>query len=309
MEERTIGNVTASVVGLGCNQFGLPGGGDSTRVVHAALDAGVTFFDTADEYGYGVSETILGMALAGRRSAARIATKVGCVMPGVIGSGGASPEWIRQSINDSLRRLKTDYVDLYQVHYSDPATPIEATLETLADLVTEGKILEYGCCNFSVDQLASAEVSPGGHFSSTQVHLNLLRTRALDAEVAFADSHGIAVIPYWPLASGLLTGKYHRDGPLNADTRMSRYPEAAARMLTDRNFTKLEKLATVAHEADCTVIDLAIAWLLAQVPVATVIAGATSVAQVQANARAGARVGAIDLAVIEAATAAVGSVE
>jgi aryl-alcohol dehydrogenase-like predicted oxidoreductase len=308
METRSIGAVDATVVGLGCNQLGVTvGAHDSAVVLRAAVEAGVLFFDTADEYGAGASESVLGAALTGRRDQVRIATKAGAVLPGVPGSGGASVAWIRRALEGSLRRLRTDRVDLYQVHYPDPAVPEEETLGVLGELRQAGKILEFGCCNYPSARLAAAFAGapPGGCYASLQVHLNLLRQRALDDEVATAGARGMQIVPYWPLASGLLAGKYRRGAGPAPGSRMSVYPDAARRMLTERNFARLDALGAVAREAGCTLVELAFAWLLALTPVATVIAGATRPEQVAANARAGQRALELSAEVVTAAGAAV----
>jgi aryl-alcohol dehydrogenase-like predicted oxidoreductase len=311
MESRSIGAISATVVGLGCNQLGVTAGAaESAAVVRTAVEAGVLFFDTADEYGTGASESVLGAALDGRRDQVRIATKVGAVLPGVPGSGGSGTAWIRRAAEASLTRLRTDRIDLYQVHYPDRAVPEEETLGVLGELRREGKILAFGCCNYSSARLTAAAsgASSGSSYASLQVHLNLLRQRALGDEAATAQAAGMRVIPYWPLASGLLTGKYRRGVVPSPGSRMAVYPDAAERMLTDRNFARLEALESVAREAGCTLTELAFAWLLALPQVATVIAGATRPEQAAANALAGQRGRAIGADVVAAAGAAVAAV-
>jgi aryl-alcohol dehydrogenase-like predicted oxidoreductase len=284
MRHRALGALSVPVVGVGGNQFGVTCDERRTAaVVAAALDAGLVFFDTADEYGYGRSEELLGRALRGRRDEAVIATKVGCQMPD---GGGASARWITRAAEASLRRLGTDYIDLYQVHYPDPAVHLDETLAALDALLRAGKVREIGCCNYPAE-LIRASSGRGPHpFASIQLHLNLIRQRALEHDVPAAEAAGMALLPYWPLASGLLTGKYRRGRPPPAGTRMAAYPDAAGRMLHERNLARVDALAAVASRHGYPLLELAVGWLLHRDSVACVMAGATSPEQVYRNAAA-----------------------
>jgi aryl-alcohol dehydrogenase-like predicted oxidoreductase len=292
LETRRLGDaLQVSVVGVGCNNFGrrLDAAG-AAKVVHAALDAGITFFDTADVYGSGQSEEMLGAALAGRRDAAVVATKFGMDL-GDEGRRGASPRWIRIAVEDSLRRLGTDWIDLYQVHTPDPKTPIEETLQTLTELVSEGKIRCAGSSNFAGWQIADADWIARSRdltrFVSAQNSWSLL-DRAVEAEVIPACAHfGVGMIPYSPLANGLLTGKHHRGQAPAPGTRLAIVPALGASWLTDRNFDRVEALERFARDRGVSLLDVAIGWLAAHPQVVSVIAGAMTPEQVRANARAG----------------------
>jgi aryl-alcohol dehydrogenase-like predicted oxidoreductase len=301
LQTRALGeSLQVSVVGVGCNNFGrrLDAAG-AAKVVHAALDEGITFFDTADVYGSGQSEEMLGAALAGRRGTAVIATKFGMDMGGE-SRRGASPRWIRIAVEDSLRRLGTDWIDLYQVHTPDPTTPIEETLQTLTELVSEGKIRCAGSSNFAWWQIADADwmarTRDLTRFVSAQNSWSLM-DRGVEAEMILACAHlGVGMIPYSPLANGLLTGKHHRGQPPAPGTRLAIVPALGASWLTDRNFDRVEALYRFARERGVSLLDVAIGWLAAQPQVVSVIAGAMTPEQVQANARAGSwRPGASDL--------------
>jgi aryl-alcohol dehydrogenase-like predicted oxidoreductase len=287
MERRRIGSLEVSVVGLGCNNFGWRIDADATaRVVEAALDAGINFFDTADIYGGTKSEEYLGRALGTRRSEAVIATKFG--MPVDEKRSGAKPEYVRQAAEESLRRLGIDQIDLYQLHRPDPETPIGDTLAALDELVKAGKVREIGCSNFSVEQLREARdaVRAGAaRFVSVQNEFSLLhREPELDV-LEECKREGLAFLPYFPLASGLLSGKYRRDQPLPAGSRIE--PGGRfAKLLTERNFDIVESLVQFATARGHTLLELAISWLLAPPVVASVIAGATSPEQVKSNAAA-----------------------
>jgi aryl-alcohol dehydrogenase-like predicted oxidoreductase len=287
METRRIGSLTVSVAGLGCNNFGM--GLDYTRseaVVHAALDAGVTFFDTADVYGSTRSEEFLGRALAGRRHEVVIATKFG--LPVGEGRKGASPAYVRQAVDDSLRRLAIDRIDLYQLHQPDPATPIADTLGALDELVRAGKVREIGSSNFSPAQLreARASVANGAaRFVSEQSEYSLLHREPEREVLAECERLGIAFLPYFPLACGLLTGKYSPGVAAPPGTRLS-HAWAANRFLTDDRLERVEALRRFAESRDHSVLELAVSWLLRRPVVASVIAGATSPEQVRANVQA-----------------------
>jgi aryl-alcohol dehydrogenase-like predicted oxidoreductase len=287
VERRTLGSLSVSVVGLGCNNFGRRIGLEETRaVVDAALESGVSFFDTADIYGDGESERLLGEVLRGRRDQVVLATKFGYRGDDSQDSDGSAAN-VRRAIDASLERLRTDRVELYQYHKPDGRTPIEETLGALDELVRAGKVREIGCSNFSAEQLREAErVSEENGFArfvSVQNHYSLLE-RGIEAEVLpEAERLGVAVIPYFPLASGQLTGKYRRGEPAPEGTRLAHYGGE----VDDATFDKLEALERFAAERGLEPVHVAIGGLAAQPAVASVIAGATKPEQVGANARAG----------------------
>lgn len=289
MARRRIGSLEVSVVGLGCNNFGRRLDEAATRsVVDAALDAGVDFLDTADVYGETYSETFLGRVLEGRRDRVVLATKFGSKV--AEGKQGARPEYVRQALEDSLRRLRTDHVDLYQLHRPDPEVPIADTLGALAEAVAAGLVREIGCSNFTAEQIAeaAAAVAPGApRFVSVQNELSLLRRQDERDVLPACREHGLAYLPYFPLFSGLLTGKYRRGQPLPEGTRITGNPRWE-KHLTDANLDLIERLIAFAAERGKELVDLAFAWLLAKPEVASVIAGATSAEQVRRNAQAGA---------------------
>lgn len=288
--------LTVSVVGLGCNNLGRPGTATleqagTDAVVHAALDAGITFFDVADVYGAepGLSEERLGRALGARRDEVVIGTKFGMDMGGVAGDdGGArgSRRYIVRAVEDSLRRLGTDWIDLYQFHTPDPATPIEETLRALDDLVRAGKVRYVGHSNRAGWQIAQAEYVARElgveRFVSAQNHYNLLDRRAELEVVPAAAEFGLGVLPYFPLANGLLTGKYSQgDAPEG-----SRLSHVRQHMVADADLEQLAAFGRFARERGITEVQAAIGWLAAQGPVSSVIAGATRTAQVVENAAA-----------------------
>jgi aryl-alcohol dehydrogenase-like predicted oxidoreductase len=293
VEMRKLGSLDVTVVGLGCNNFGMRSDEkQSAAVVHAALDAGINFFDTADIYGGTRSEELLGRALGRRRDEVVVATKFAAPIDDDPLHAGASARWVREAVDGSLRRLGTDRIDLYQQHMPDPAVPIDETLAALDALVRAGKVREIGNSNFSGEQIDAAEAvstaNGWARFVSAQNHFNVLHREPLDDVVPACVRNGLGVLPYFPLASGLLTGKYGRGEPPPAGTRLSTMPDdRAARILSDRNFERLERLATFAEARDHTVLDLAFAWLAGQPAVASVIAGATQPDQVRANVAAG----------------------
>ncbi len=295
MEQRRVGSLSVSLVGLGCNNFGgrIPDERRSAEVVHAALDAGITLFDTADVYGgSGRSEEHLGKALAGRRDEVVVATKFGNPMDDSGERQGASARWIVRAAEDSLRRLGTDRIDLYQQHVPDPTVSIDETLRALDDLVREGKVREVGHSNFSAAQMDEAATVAAERgctpFASAQNELSLLRRRALDEVLPACERHGLGMLPYFPLASGVLTGKYRRGEAPPAGTRLAGMPEERrAKALADRQLDLVERLESFAAERDRTVLELAFAWLTGLPAMASVIAGATSPEQVRANAAAG----------------------
>jgi aryl-alcohol dehydrogenase-like predicted oxidoreductase len=292
METRRIGSLEVSLVGLGCNNFGRRLDAHQTAaVVDAALEAGITFFDTADVYGGGQSEAFLGQALGRRRNAVVIATKFGNPMEGQ--GRGASATYIQRAVEASLRRLGTEHIDLYQLHRPDPETPIAETLGALEDLVQAGKVREIGCSNVSIEQLREAQaaghVQDGGRvrFVSVQNEYSLLHRDPEQDVLAECERTGMAFLPYFPLASGLLTGKYRRGQPVPTGSRLAGSPNAA-NQLTERNLAIVEALIQFAAARGHTIVELAVSWLVARPVVASVIAGATTAEQVHANASAAA---------------------
>lgn len=286
METRRIGSLEATVVGLGCNNFGMRLDAAATaKVVGAALDAGVTFFDTSDSYGRGRSEEYLGRALAGVRQDVLIATKFGSEMGE--GMRGARAGYVAQAVEASLRRLGTDCIDLYQLHRPDPSVPIAETLGALDALVRAGKVREIGCSNFSLEQLREASATPPGaaRFVSVQNEYSMIAREAEKEVLPECARTGMAFLPYYPLASGLLTGKYRAGRPRPEGTRLTDGGRWSG-MLTEENVAVAERLARFAEARGRTLLDLAFAWLLARREVASVIAGATSADQVRANAAA-----------------------
>ncbi len=288
MELRTIGSLTVTVVGLGTNNFGMGMSAEAVpAVVDAALDAGVNFFDTSDSYGE--SEERLGNALGRRRDDVLIATKFGSPVRGEEGTGGARPEYVRRAVDASLRRLGTDRIDLYQLHRPDPSTPIAETLGALAEVVRAGKVREIGCSNFSAAQLREAQVAAGDgpRFVSVQNHFNLLNRADEDEVLPTCEELRIEYLPFFPLASGVLTGKYVRGEKPPQGTRLERWGERAGDLLADGTFDKVDALSAWAATRGHSLLDLAVAWLAAKPMVASVIAGATKPDQVAANVSAG----------------------
>ncbi|HXB38010.1 MAG TPA: aldo/keto reductase [Acidimicrobiales bacterium] len=289
METRTIGSFNVSVVGLGCNNFGMRIGRKETdAVVGAALDAGITLFDTADIYGGTKSETYLGAALGSRRDDIVLASKFGAPYEGH--EGGASAAYIRIAVEDSLSRLGTDHIDLYQLHFPDSKTPLAETIGALSDLVTEGKIREFGCSNFSpqlLEEAATATPEGGPGFVSVQNQYNILHREPEDGVLAECERMGLAFLPFFPLASGLLSGKYHAGQPAPEGTRLAAMGDRAASQLTDERLATVASLDELAKRHGHTVLDLAFGWLLSRPTVASVIAGATRPEQIAANVAAG----------------------
>jgi len=289
METRKIGSLDVSVIGLGCNNFGWRLDYDRTvAVVDAALDAGINFLDTADIYGGTESEEFLGRALAGRRDGVVLATKFGMKVDDQ--RKGAKPDYVRRACEDSLRRLRTDRIDLYQLHQPDPETPIADTLGALDELVKSGKVREIGCSNFSVAQQREAkavsEKEGRARFVSVQNQFSLLH-RDPEAEVLpECAREGLAFLPFFPLASGMLTGKYRRGQPLPEGTRLAK--KSSSSFLNDRNLDVAEELIHFAAFRGHSLLELAFSWLLSHPPVASVIAGATSPEQVRGNVKAAA---------------------
>ena len=294
MDYRRLGlsGLWVSAVGIGCNNFGAKCDEAATRaVVHACLDAGITLFDTADMYGNrGGSETLLGRILGHHRKDIVLASKFGLPMGEGPYLNGAGRHYIMRAVEDSLRRLRTDHLDLYQVHRPDPATPIEETLRALDDLVRDGKVRYVGCSNFAGWQLAEAEwaARAGGtvRFISAQNEYSLVDRRIEDELVSAANAYGVGILPYFPLANGLLTGKYQRNHAMPDGARMTERPTRAEEVLTDRNWTIAEKVADYAAARGHNLLEAAIGWLASQDHVPSVIAGATTAEQVAQNAAA-----------------------
>jgi aryl-alcohol dehydrogenase-like predicted oxidoreductase len=289
MKMRRLGSsgLKVSEVGLGCNNFGMRIDQNATQsVVDAALDAGITFFDTADIYGGTKSEEFLGKALGKRRGEIVLATKFGMRIGDDESRRGGSRRWIMRAVEDSLSRLGTDWIDLYQLHAPDADTPLDETLRALDDLVTQGKVRYIGNSNFTGWQIADADWTAAGatRFVSAQNQFSLLE-RKVEFEVLPACEHfGLGFLPFFPLGSGLLSGKYRRGEKPPEGTRLAAWGARGAAALSDRNFDKVEKLATWAEERGHTILELAFAWLLGHEVVSSVIAGATSPEQVATNA-------------------------
>jgi aryl-alcohol dehydrogenase-like predicted oxidoreductase len=294
MEIRNLGRsgLRVSLVGLGCNNFG--GRIDleaSRKVVHKALDLGITLLDTADMYGnFGGSEEALGAILGARRKDIVLATKFGMAMNAEGTIKGASRRYIMSAVEASLKRLKTDWIDLYQLHQPDPLTPIEETLRTLDDLVHQGKVRYIGCSNLPAWQVVEA------HWTARKLGLNAfvsaqdeysLVVRGIERELIPAlQAYGLGLLPFFPLASGLLTGKYRRDAALPTGTRLANMQRMADRFLTEVNWQIAERLHDFAATRGHSLLELAFSWLAARPQVASVIAGATKPEQLEENVKA-----------------------
>ena len=281
-----------SVVGLGCNNFGLRIDLEASRkVVDRALEVGITLFDTADIYGKrGGSESILGQVLGETRKHVLLATKFGGAMNESETMKGASSRYIISAAESSLKRLRTDWIDLYQIHFPDPYTPIEETLGALDKLIGDGKVRYIGCSNFAGWQVADAQWTAKhlslNSFVSCQNEYSVL-VRSVERELLPAmQKFGLGMLPYFPLASGLLTGKYARDKPLPEDTRFHALKGLADRYLTETNWKIMGRLENFCAQRGHTLLELAFRWLLARPSVASVIAGATKPEQVEHNAKA-----------------------
>jgi aryl-alcohol dehydrogenase-like predicted oxidoreductase len=294
MKRRNLGKsgLQVSLVGLGCNNFG--GRIDleaSRKVVHRALDLGITLLDTADYYGnLGGSETILGQVLGDRRKDIVLATKFGFAMDAAGSLKGASRRYIFSAVEASLRRLQTDWIDLYQLHIPDPLTPLEETLRALDDLVRQGKVRYIGCSNLPAWQVVESQwISRelGIHaFASCQDEYSLL-VRGIEKELLPAmQAHGLGLLPYFPLASGMLTGKYKRNAPLPEGSRFAAWKALGDRYAHEANFETVERLEKFAHQRGHSLLELAFSWLAAHPAVSSVIAGATRPEQVEQNAKA-----------------------
>src|SRR5437867_5005640 len=281
MEYRKLGSLNVSLVGLGCNNFGWRTDAAGTAaVLDAALDAGINFFDTADVYGSGQSEEFLGRAIKGRREKAIIATKFGMKMGE--GKDGARPEYIHQALDASLRRLQTDTIDLYQIHRPDPNTPIADTMEALNDAVKAGKVREIGCSNFSTEQMRAARATPGTqHFASVQNEYSLLKRGAERDVLPECTRTGVAFLPYFPLANGLLTGKYRKGKPFPESSRAK--DAFGPKIFTPENLERVEALIAFAESHGHSLLELAFSWLAGRPDVSSVIGGAKTPDQVRAN--------------------------
>ncbi len=279
------GGPEVSIVGLGTNNFGRRCDYEQTlAVIDAALDAGVTLFDTADVYGQGLSEEYIGRALEGRRDRVLIATKFGKPMDERPEERRGNPDYIRWAVESSLRRLRTDVIDVYQLHEPDPGTPLEETLGALGDLVHEGKVRWIGSSNFSAEQVEAAEEVARGagfhRFVSVQNEYSLVERESEDEVLGTCERLGIGFLPYFPLASGLLTGKYRR-GETATEGRL------AGREIPAEQWDRVEALQRYAEERGASLLEVAIGGLLAMPAVTSVIAGATKPEQVRANVAAG----------------------
>jgi aryl-alcohol dehydrogenase-like predicted oxidoreductase len=289
-ETRTVGSLEVSVAGLGCNNFGMRMDAEQTKaVVDAALDTGVNCFDTAEVYGGGKSEEFLGAALGARRGEAVVTTKFGAGAGDTdLAPGGADN--VRRAVDVSLQRLGTDYIDLYLLHRPDATTPIGDTLAALNALVDAGKVREIGCSNFSAAMLddAATEASERGlrPFVNVQNNYSLLDRGVEDDALPTIERLGLTLMPYFPLASGLLTGKYQRNEPLPEGTRLAAWGDRAHGMLSDARFDVVEALDAYARDHGHTLTELALSWLAGCDVVGSVIAGATTPEQVRANAAA-----------------------
>lgn len=293
MEIRNLGksDLRVSLVGLGCNNFGVLPIEASRKVVDRALELGITLFDTADVYGNrSGSEEQLGAILGPRRKDIVLATKFGMQMDDAGTKSGASRQYVLEAAEASLRRLRTDWIDLYQLHRPDPNTPLEETLASLDELVRQGKVRHIGCSNLSAAQVAEAtaiarerKLTP---FISAQDEYSLLK-RDIERELVPAlEAHGMGLLPYFPLASGLLTGKYKPGAEIPAGTRMSVMKRLADRYMTERNWAIVGKLETFCAARGHSLLELAFSWLASRPCLSSVIAGATRAEQVEQNVKA-----------------------
>jgi aryl-alcohol dehydrogenase-like predicted oxidoreductase len=294
MKYRNLGRsgLRVSLIGLGCNNFGGRIGLDATRtVVDQAIDCGITLFDTADIYGErGGSETLLGEVLGSRRKDIVLASKFGMEMDDTGAKVGGSRRWMMRAVEESLSRLKTDWLDLYQYHRPDPLTPIDETLRAFEDMIRQGKVRYIGCSNMPSWQVATAQWTAkdigATPFVSAQDEYSLVVRDAERELIPTLQHYGLGLLPYFPLASGLLTGKYKRNAPMPEGARLTNTQRLANRYLTDGNWEKAEKLGDYAAAQGRTMVELAFSWLASQPVVSSVIAGATKPEQIAANVKA-----------------------
>ena len=293
MEHRKLGNsgLKVSTIGLGTNNFG--GRMDAERsetVLRKAVDEGINFIDTSDSYGRGLSEEYIGNVMGDIRSQVLIATKVASAIGDGHNNRGASRHHIMEQVEESLRKLQTDHIDLYQIHFHDSTTPVEETMRALDDLVHQGKVRYIGCSNFAAWQVCEAIWASKQlglvPFVSVQPEYSLL-SRGIERElIPFCQAYDVGIIPYFPLAGGFLTGKYRQGEPAPEGTRLAGNVRAQERTLTESNFAYLSQLESFAQERSHTITELAFAWLLGNPSVSSVIAGATRPEQVEQNVKA-----------------------
>jgi len=311
VEIRNLGRsgLRVSAIGLGCNNFGGRIDLEATRrVIGKAIDLGITLFDTADVYGdRGGSETLMGQVLGDNRKKIVLATKFGMAMSNDGTKTGGSRRYLMAAVEDSLRRLRTDWIDLYQLHQADPLTPIEETLRGLDDLVRQGKVRYIGVSNMVAWQVVEAQWTAKtcglNAFVSCQEEFSLV-VRGIESDVMpAARAYGMGLLPYFPLASGLLTGKYRRNAPMPANARLTNTQRLAERYLSEKNWAISEKLIDFAEARGHTALELAFSWLLCKPPVSSVIAGATKPEQLEQNVKAGGwKLTAAEMAEIDAIT-------
>jgi len=296
VNQRKLGRtgLEVSAIGLGCNNFGMRIGLEETRkVVDKAIECGINFFDTADSYGnMGGSETLLGETLGPRRNQIILATKFSSPMQAGVTRKNSSRAYIMTAVEASLRRLKTDWIDLYQMHYFDPLTPLEETLRALDDLVHQGKVRYIGCSNFATWQIVEAQWTSRHYnlhsFVTCQDEYSLLVRQIEQEKLPVMQAYGLGLLPYFPLASGMLTGKYTRDARPGSDTRFGAWKRLGDRYSTSENWAAVEALKEFAESRGHSLTELAFSWLLQHPNVASVIAGATKPEQVEQNAKAAA---------------------
>jgi aryl-alcohol dehydrogenase-like predicted oxidoreductase len=294
MKQRQLGNTSlkVSAVGLGCNNFGLRIDTEASRaVIHKALDLGITLFDTADVYGNrGGSETCLGQFLGARRNDIVLASKFGNAMDDTGTLKGASRRYIQSAVEASLKRLKTDWIDIYQLHHYDTATPLEETMGALDDLIQQGKIRYAGVSAIPAWRLVDMQWTAKHHgyhaLTTCEVEYSLLARGPERELIPAMQAHGMGLLPYYPLASGFLTGKYQRNAPKPEGARLTKGKRYEAMFMTDANWTRVEQLTAFCTQRGHTLLELAFSWLAAQPVVASVIAGATQPAQLEANVKA-----------------------
>ena len=292
MKSRSLGSLHISEVGIGCNNFGVRLDEAGTKVVvDAAIDHGITFFDTSNTYGATQSEVLLGRALGARRSHVHIATKFGMGLdenfPDIKWS--AAPDYIRSACEASLSRLGTDYIDLYQLHFPDAATPLEDTIATLQDLQSAGKIREFGCSNFEPERLreAARAAGTGARFQSVQNQYSLLHREPEDGVLDVCDELDMGLLPFYPLANGMLTDKFTPGEAPPAGSRLANMPEnRRGHWLGDDMVNAAQRVHAIARDHNISVLTLAFSWLLSHSAVRSVIAGASNAQQVSANVAA-----------------------